>query len=57
MTKTTWVLLGSEFLLATLVTLCSRAVDFCDGRIADEFSREVSEQGAYTGLGRVLQIE
>jgi len=44
MTKTLWVLVGVEFVLATLLTLCSRAVDFCETRIAEEFSREVSQK-------------
>jgi ATP-binding cassette, subfamily B, bacterial len=44
MTRSLWLLVGVEFLLATLVTLCDRAVDFCETRIAEEFSREVSQK-------------
>ena len=44
MTKTLWLLVGAEFTLATLVTLCSRGIDYCEGRIAEEFSREVSQK-------------
>ncbi len=44
MTKTLWFLVGAEFALATLVTLCSRGVDYCETRIAEEFSREVSQK-------------
>jgi len=44
MTKTLWWLVAAEFVLATLLTLCSRAVDYCETRIAEEFSREVSQK-------------
>jgi ATP-binding cassette subfamily B protein len=44
MTRTLWALVAAEFVLATLLTLCSRAVDFCETRIAEEFSREVSQK-------------
>jgi ATP-binding cassette subfamily B protein len=44
MTKTLWLLVGAEFLLATLVTVCSRGVDYCEGRIAEEFSHQVSRK-------------
>jgi len=44
MTRSLWLLVGIEFFLATLVTLCGRAVDFCETRIAEEFSREVSQK-------------
>ncbi len=44
MTRTLWWLVIAEFVLATLVTICSRGMDFCDGRIAEEFSREVSQK-------------
>jgi ATP-binding cassette subfamily B protein len=44
MTRSLWLLVGAEFLVATLVTLCGRAVDFCETRIAEEFSREVSQK-------------
>jgi ATP-binding cassette subfamily B protein len=37
-----WWLLGAEFLLAGLGTVLGRAIDYCDGRLADHFSREVS---------------
>jgi len=37
-----WLLLGLEFLLAGLGTISGRAIDYCDARLADEFSREVS---------------
>jgi ATP-binding cassette subfamily B protein len=37
-----WLLLGAEFGLATLAILVGRATDYCDGRIADEFSRKIS---------------
>jgi ATP-binding cassette, subfamily B, bacterial len=44
MTKTLWFLVAAEFLLATFATLGSRGVDYCEGRIAEEFSREVSQK-------------
>ncbi|MCC6861506.1 MAG: ABC transporter ATP-binding protein [Bryobacterales bacterium] len=37
-----WLLLGAEFLLAAAGTISGRAIDYCDARLADEFSREVS---------------
>ncbi len=37
-----WWLLGAEFVLAGLSSGFSRAVDYCNARLADEFSREVS---------------
>lgn len=37
-----WYLLGAEFLIAITGAILGRAVDYCDGRIADEFAREVS---------------
>ena len=42
--KTLWMLVGVEFLLAALASLAGRGVDYCDGRIAEEFSREVSQR-------------
>ena len=36
-----WLLLGAEFLIAGLGNLIGRITDYCDGRIADQFSREV----------------
>jgi ATP-binding cassette subfamily B protein len=44
MTHALWALVVTEFVLATLVTLCARGVDFCETRIAEEFSREVSQK-------------
>jgi ATP-binding cassette subfamily B protein len=35
-------LLGCEFLLAVTGNICGRAIDYCDVRLADEFTREVS---------------
>lgn len=37
-----WILLGLEFLLAGAGAFLGRAIDYCDGRLADQFSREVS---------------
>jgi ATP-binding cassette subfamily B protein len=37
-----WFLLAAEFLVAALGAVLGRAIDYCDGRIADNFSREVS---------------
>jgi ATP-binding cassette subfamily B protein len=37
-----WLLIGAEFLLAALGTVIGRAIDYCDGRIADRFSLSVS---------------
>lgn len=37
-----WYLLAAEFLLAAVGSILGRAVDYCDGRIADQFAREVS---------------
>ncbi len=37
-----WVLLGCEFLLAVIGNIFGRAIDYCDARLADEFTREVS---------------
>ncbi len=37
-----WWLLGAQFLIAAAATLSGRAIDFCDARLSDEFSREVS---------------
>ena len=34
-----WWLVGAEFLLAAAGTVIGRAIDYCDGRIADRFSR------------------
>jgi ATP-binding cassette, subfamily B, bacterial len=44
MTKTLWALVAAELVLATLLTLCSRAVEYSEIRIAEEFSREVSQK-------------
>lgn len=40
--QTIWWLLGAEFLLAATGTVLGRAIDYCDARLADQFSREVS---------------
>ena len=37
-----WWLLGAEFGLAGIATAFGRSIDYCDGRIADNFSRTVS---------------
>src|SRR5277367_6455332 len=37
-----WWLLAAEFVVAALGAVLGRAIDYCDGRIADNFSREVS---------------
>jgi ATP-binding cassette subfamily B protein len=37
-----WTLIGAEFCLAALGSVIGRAVDYCDGRIADRFSLAVS---------------
>jgi ATP-binding cassette subfamily B protein len=37
-----WFLLAAEFVVAALGAILGRAIDYCDGRIADNFSREVS---------------
>lgn len=37
-----WVLLGAEFVVAALGAILGRIVTYCDTRIGDEFSREVS---------------
>lgn len=39
-----WLLVSAEFLLAALGTLAGRVADYCDARIAEEFSREVSQK-------------
>jgi ATP-binding cassette, subfamily B, bacterial len=39
---TLWWLLGAVFALAALNSLLSRAIDYTDARLADEFTREVS---------------
>jgi ATP-binding cassette, subfamily B, bacterial len=44
MTRGLWMLLALEFALAALATVFARTIDYCDGRIADEFSREVSQR-------------
>jgi ATP-binding cassette subfamily B protein len=40
--QTIWWLLAAEFLLAAANNLLSRGIDYTDGRLADEFTREVS---------------
>ncbi|HWQ55279.1 MAG TPA: ABC transporter ATP-binding protein [Bryobacteraceae bacterium] len=37
-----WWLLAAEFLLAGLGNVLGRTIDYCDSRLADQFSREVS---------------
>src|SRR5207237_4425764 len=37
-----WILLATAFLLAAVGTIVGRAIDYCDGRIADRFSLSVS---------------
>jgi ATP-binding cassette subfamily B protein len=37
----TWVLLAAAFGIAALGNVLGRATDYCDGRIADQFAREV----------------
>src|SRR6476659_7870761 len=37
-----WWLVAAEFLLAAAGTVIGRAIDYCDGRLADQFSRNVS---------------
>jgi len=37
-----WILLGLEFMLAAIGNICGRAIDYCDVRMTDEFTREVS---------------
>jgi ATP-binding cassette subfamily B protein len=37
-----WVLLAVEFALAGAGSILGRAIDYCDARLADQFSREVS---------------
>ncbi len=37
-----WLFVGAEFLIAALGSVLGRAIDYCDGRIADRFSRTVS---------------
>ncbi|HWE53178.1 MAG TPA: ABC transporter ATP-binding protein [Bryobacteraceae bacterium] len=37
-----WMLLGAEFVLVAFASFCSRAIDYCDLRIVDEFSRTIS---------------
>jgi ATP-binding cassette subfamily B protein len=37
-----WLYVGLEFLIATAGGLTGRAIDYCDGRIADRFSRTVT---------------
>jgi ATP-binding cassette subfamily B protein len=37
-----WILLGLEFLFAAAGLTFGRAIDYCDSRLADEFSRDVS---------------
>jgi ATP-binding cassette subfamily B protein len=39
-----WWLLGAEFGLAAVGTVFGRSIDYCDGRLADAFSRNVSLQ-------------
>jgi ATP-binding cassette subfamily B protein len=41
---TLWILVGTEFFLAALAMVCGRGVDFCEGRIAEEFSRDISQK-------------
>jgi len=37
-----WLLLAAEFVLVACVSFCSRAVEYCDQRMATEFSRDIS---------------
>ncbi len=39
---TIWWLLGAEFALACAGNVLGRAIDYCDARLADQFTREVS---------------
>ena len=40
--RSMWLLLAAEFVIAILGAALGRAIDYCDGRIAEQFSREVS---------------
>jgi ATP-binding cassette subfamily B protein len=37
-----WWLVAAEFFLTAFATVIGRAIDYCDGRLADQFSRNVS---------------
>ncbi|HEV2201998.1 MAG TPA: ABC transporter ATP-binding protein [Bryobacteraceae bacterium] len=37
-----WILLAAEFAIAAVGAVLGRAIDYCDGRLADRFSHEVS---------------
>ena len=37
-----WTLLACEFLLAVIGNIFGRAIDYCDVRLSDEFTREIS---------------
>ena len=37
-----WWMLGAQFALAAAGTFFGRSIDYCDGRLADQFSRNVS---------------
>ncbi len=37
-----WLYVGIEFFIAAIAGLTGRAIDYCDGRIADRFSRTVT---------------
>jgi ATP-binding cassette subfamily B protein len=39
-----WLLISAELLLAIVVMVCGRGVDFCEGRIAEEFSSGISQK-------------
>jgi ATP-binding cassette, subfamily B, bacterial len=39
---TLWLLLAAEFLLVACASFCNRATEYCDVRMAHEFSRDVS---------------
>src|SRR6266478_5039385 len=37
-----WLLLAAEFAIAAAGAILGRAIDYCDGRLADQFARELS---------------
>jgi ATP-binding cassette subfamily B protein len=41
-TGSLWMLLAAEFLLVVCASICGRAIEYCDVRVVDEFSRNVS---------------
>lgn len=41
-TVTLWMLLAAEFLLVACASICGRATEYCELRLVDEFSRDIS---------------